>query len=89
MSGEQGDIPRGGEISLYELPVGKSARVSSIQLDGMQRRRLMDLGLIPGTMVEVLRVSPSGDPRAFRIRGAVIAFRKEESRKIMVICKGE
>lgn len=74
-------------IPLYHLPVGKSAIVNSIQAEGIIRRRILDLGLVPGTKVESLRVSPSGDPKAFKIRGAVIAFREEEGTKILVAYK--
>lgn len=71
-------------ISLYDLPVGKAATVSSIQARGITRRRMLDLGLVPGTRVEALRVSPAGDPKAYRVRGTVIAFRKEEARQIQI-----
>lgn len=75
-------------LCLKDLPLGKSAIVNSIQAEGITRRRMLDLGLIPGTKVEALRVSPAGDPKAFRIRGAVIAFREEEGSKILVELKG-
>jgi len=48
------------------------------------RRRMLDLGLICGTNVEALQKSPSGDPIAYAIRGAVIALRSEEASKILV-----
>lgn len=76
-------------ISLFELPLNSCATVRSIRAEGIARRRMMDLGLVPGTMVEALRLSPAGDPKAFKIRGAVIAFRREESEKILVEWKGE
>lgn len=76
-------------MGLNELALGRRAVVDSILSGGAMRRRLMDLGIVPGTMVEVLRASPLGDPRAYKIRGAVIALRKEESSKIMVVCEGE
>lgn len=75
---------RDNTMALYDLPIGKTAVVNSIQAEGITRRRMLDLGLVPGTKVEVLRVSPTGDPKAFRIRGAVIAFRREEGTKILV-----
>lgn len=71
-------------ISLHDLPVGQSATVTSIQAEGITKRRLLDLGLVPGTKVKALRVSPLGDPKAYRIRGAVIAFRQEESAQIFI-----
>ncbi|MFZ5646883.1 MAG: FeoA family protein [Bacillota bacterium] len=75
-------------IGLNELGVGRWAIVDSIRSEGLIRRRLMDLGLVPGTRVEVLRASPLGDPRAYRIRGAVIALREDEASKIIVVCRG-
>ncbi len=71
-------------MSLYDLPIGKTALVNAIQAEGITRRRMLDLGLVPGTKVEALRESPTGDPKAFKIRGAVIAFREEESSKILI-----
>ena len=71
-------------ISLDLLPVGAQARVVSIAAQGSTRRRLLDLGLVPGTQVKTLRYSPSGDPTAYRIRGAVIALRQRETEKILV-----
>ncbi|MEW6446546.1 MAG: FeoA family protein [Bacillota bacterium] len=73
-----------GLTTLNAVPVGSFALVSHIRADGMTRRRLLDLGLVPGTRVEVVRRSPLGDPIAYNIRGAVIALRKEESSKVLV-----
>ena len=71
-------------IPLSSLPIGKKARVKSIITNGAQRRRLLDLGLIADTEVEALQKSPAGDPIAYRIRGAVIAFRTEDASGILV-----
>lgn len=53
-------------MGLNEVAVGRRAVVDSILAGGVIRRRLMDLGIVPGTMVEVLRASPLGDPRAYK-----------------------
>lgn len=71
-------------IALSRLPLGRAARVKSLVSDGIARRRMLDLGLIPDTIVEAIQKSPSGDPTAYLIRGAVIALRSEESSKILV-----
>jgi len=71
-------------ISLNNLPIGKKARVKLLTSDGMARRRMLDLGLISDTVIEALQKSPSGDPVAYYIRGAVIALRSEEAAKILV-----
>lgn len=71
-------------IPLHQLPLGSTARVRKIVAEGNIRRRMLDLGLIADTMVEALQKSPSGDPTAYQIRGAVIALRSEEASKIIV-----
>lgn len=71
-------------IPLNQLQIGSIGRVKLLTSDGITRRRLLDLGLIKNTCVESLRRSPSGDPTAYRIRGAVIALRSEEASKIFV-----
>lgn len=71
-------------IPLHLIPCGKSAKVIELTASGNLRRRMLDLGLVIGTSVESLRKSPSGDPTAYEIRGAVIALRSEEASKIMV-----
>lgn len=71
-------------IPLTDLPIGSTARVVSLQSVGGNRRRLLDLGLVPSSTVEAVRISPAGDPVAYRIRGAVIALRKEEAMHVYV-----
>lgn len=70
--------------SLNEVPLGEKCIVEKLLSEGKQRRRLLDLGLTEGTVVEVVQKSPFGNLRAYEIRGAVIALRKEDSNKIMV-----
>lgn len=74
-------------FSLDYLPVGQEGRVTSLASSGIQHRRMLDLGLIQGTRVRALQKSPSGDPVAYFIRGAVIALRKEDAQKIMIMCE--
>jgi len=71
-------------IPLSKLPVGTLGKVKKLTSIGNSRRRMLDLGLIENTTVESLRKSPSGDPVAYQIRGAVIALREEEASKILV-----
>ncbi len=70
--------------SLDKLSEGQKARVEELRLNGSIRRRMQDIGLIEGTPVECLQKSPSGDPVAYLIRGAVIALRREDSGRVMV-----
>lgn len=71
-------------IPLNMLPVGSAAKVRSLTNDGNTRRRMLDLGLIKNTHIEAIQKSPSGDPTAYWIRGAVIALRSDEASKILV-----
>mgnify|MGYP000954770733 FL=1 len=72
------------EIPLNQLPMGIRAVVVSLNANGPFRRRMLDLGVIGGTEIEPLYKSPSGNPIAYRIRGAVIALRSDVSGKILV-----
>ena len=71
-------------LPLFEVNVGSRARVSELLSIGLSRRRMLDLGLIPGTIINVIRKSPLGDPIAYNLRGALIALRKEEAKQILV-----
>ncbi|NLV99762.1 MAG: ferrous iron transport protein A [Clostridiales bacterium] len=71
-------------IPLNLLPVGCTARVKEIKAKGNIRRRMLDLGLVTGTEIEAVLRSPSGDPVAYHIRGAVIAFRSDEASGVLV-----
>ena len=71
-------------IPLHRLPIGQSALVKQLTSDGAARRRMLDLGLILDTVVEALQKSPSGDPTAYCIRGAVIALRSDDASKVLV-----
>ncbi len=79
-------IIEGAHDSLDILNVGEEAEVVGLSkaCRGHQRRRLMDLGVIPGTVVVPEIESLGRDPRAYRIRGALIALRKEQARQIYI-----
>lgn len=70
--------------TLYGLDIGQYAIVEKITIEPHIKRRLMDLGMLKGTKVECVGISPLGDPKAFLIRGSVIALRREESSKINI-----
>lgn len=71
-------------ILLNELSIGQKCKVKKLTCEGNIRRRMLDLGIIDGTIIESLHQSPSGDPVAYLIRGAVIALRQEVSSMILV-----
>ncbi len=71
-------------IPLNTIKLGSKCKVNLLIAEGIIRRRFLDLGLINGTEVKALVKSPSGDPVAYLIRGAVIALRSEDAAKILV-----
>ena len=71
-------------IPLGELLAGEQGEVIEIDESGKSIRRLLDIGLVPGSKVETIRVAPLGDPIKFRIKGALISLRRHEANKIWV-----
>ena len=66
-------------ISLNQTEIGQTLLVERLENESAMRRRLEDLGLTVGTRVRCLMASPLGDPRAYAIRGAVIALRQRDA----------
>ncbi|WP_019121372.1 FeoA family protein [Brevibacillus massiliensis] len=66
-------------VRLSDTKTGNRVRLVRIDVQGVLRRRLLDLGFVPGNVVEVLQKSPLGDPIAFRVNNTTIALRQEES----------
>ena len=73
------------EKSLPDLCVGEWGTVRLLLCKGPIRRRLLDIGLIPGTAVLRYGKSPLGDPSAYLVRGKLIAIRDEDGEKILLI----
>ncbi len=69
---------------LCALREGESAMVTEVQATDSMSRRLLDIGLIPGTRVTCIGRSPAGDPAAYLIRGAVIALRGTDALTVAV-----
>jgi Fe2+ transport system protein FeoA len=69
---------------LTDLTDGQRARIAKVGGAGSIRRRLLDMGLVGGTEVEVQRVAPLGDPVEVRVKGYNLSLRKEEARSIEV-----
>ncbi|MEJ2483718.1 MAG: metal-dependent transcriptional regulator, partial [Gemmatimonadota bacterium] len=81
------DAPESASESLADLHPGDRGRVTGLApaLQGPQRRRLLDLGVVEGTEIAAEFASASGDPVAYRIRGALIALRRTEAENVRVI----
>lgn len=72
---------------LSSLKIGEKGTILGIgkALRGQQRRRLMDLGIVPGTKIEAELQSLTGDPVAYKVRGTTVALRKQQTDKIYLL----
>jgi ferrous iron transport protein A len=71
-------------IPLSLLPNDSWGEIVAVEIMGPVKRRLLDLGLVPGTKIQFAFSSPLGDPRAYRVRGTLLALRANEAQSIMV-----
>lgn len=69
---------------LSSLSVGKAATVAEIRVPAEKRARLMEMGLLIGTPVELVRFAPLGDPVEIKVRGYHLTLRKHEAEQIWV-----
>ena len=69
---------------LASLQVGRSAIVSEIKVPPENRGRLLEMGLLVGTPVELIRFAPLGDPVEIKVRGYHLTLRKHEAEQIWV-----
>lgn len=72
------------KYSLDELPLNENGYIIDLKSQGGLRRRMLDLGLVKNTKIKPIFISPSGDPRAYEVRGSVIAIRKQDARLIEI-----
>ncbi|MBL7127401.1 MAG: metal-dependent transcriptional regulator [Ignavibacteria bacterium] len=72
--------------TLTKLKSGEIGIIKVLSTDcrGQQRRRLMDLGFLPGTEISIEMKSPTGDPTAYKVRNTIIALRKQQAEKIYI-----
>ncbi len=73
-----------GTHSLTDLPIGIDARVTAVHGTGRITRRLMEMGVVPGVDVQVIKAAPFGDPIEVRVRGYNLAMRRSEADAIEV-----
>ena len=69
---------------LADLSPGQGAEIVSIDCDRRMARRLMEMGLLPGTLVRVVRAAPLGDPLELRLRDYSLSVRRSEAAQITV-----
>ncbi len=71
-------------IPLSELKPKERGTIVKVGGGGPVHRRILDMGVVPGTEVEVVKVAPLGDPVELLLRGYHLSLRKEEAREILV-----
>ena len=71
-------------MTLKDLPPGQDAWVTAITGNGRVTRRLMEMGVVPGVAVQMVKAAPFGDPVEVRVRGYSLAMRKNEADAIEV-----
>ncbi|SFR68538.1 FeoA family protein [Anaeromicropila populeti] len=69
-------------MTLKELKPGEEGTVKAIGTKGPMKRRLMDMGVTPGTRIKVVKIAPLGDPIEVNIRGYELSLRKDEAQNI-------
>lgn len=70
--------------TLADLPVGAAGVLATLDVAPDVAGRLMELGFLPGARIEALRGAPGGDPRVFKVDGALVALRRETARSLVL-----
>ena len=70
--------------TLNQLKPGERATIAKVGGEGPVRRRILDMGVVKGAEIEVVRVAPLGDPIEFLIKGYNLSLRKSEAQQIQV-----
>lgn len=69
-------------MTLDQLPIGHTGRITAVKGEGALRRHLLDMGLTPHTMVTLKKTAPMGDPLELFLRDYSLTLRKEDARQI-------
>ncbi len=70
--------------TLRSIPAGSKATVKRLHGEGATKRRIMDMGITKGTVIEVVKVAPLGDPMELTVRGYQLSIRKNDADMIEV-----
>jgi len=76
-------------VSLDALEAGRHARVTAVRGSGPVARRLMEMGVVPGAPVRVIKAAPLGDPLEVRVRNYHLALRRSEAQTVSVVMSDE
>ena len=72
-------------MTLKEIKIGKSAKIITVGGTGALRQHFLDMGVIPGAIVKVVKYAPMGDPMELLIHGYELTLRLDDASKIEVI----
>ncbi|MBZ0137040.1 MAG: ferrous iron transport protein A [Planctomycetes bacterium] len=70
--------------TLDKLPIGATATVTNVQGDPQLQQRILEMGVLPGVQVQVVRYAPLGDPIEIKVMGYSLSLRKAEAKHISV-----
>ena len=70
--------------TLDKLPIGTTATVVDVQGDAQLQQRILEMGVLPGIQIEVIRFAPLGDPIEIKVMGYNLSLRKAEAKHVSV-----
>ena len=71
-------------MTLKDLRIGESAKITAVGGEGALRQHFLDMGVVPGAEIKLMKLAPMGDPIEIRVRGYELTLRIEEAEKIEV-----
>ena len=76
-------------FTLGDLKIGESGYVKSVDADNARRRRIVDMGITPGTHIRIVKAAPMGDPLEVSLRGYTLSLRREDAKSIQLLSEEE
>lgn len=74
-------------MDVTDLKINQEANIIDVEGEGPLRRRLLEMGILPNTLIKVIKKAPLGDPLEISIRGYELSLRKEDAKSIKVEVK--
>ncbi len=74
-------------MDVTDLKINQDAKIIDVEGEGPLRRRLLEMGILPNTLIRVIKKAPLGDPLEISIRGYELSLRKEDAKSIKVEVK--
>lgn len=74
-------------MDVTDLKINQEANIIDVEGEGPLRRRLLEMGILPNTLIKVIKKAPLGDPLEISIRGYELSLRKEDAKSIRVEVK--